>query len=131
MVDEARMEVMIRLAEYESGSGKEAITIQKYHRRDYIALDMIKNFFLITIAYLLLLGLAALVFMSALTGSLNIINLTAFAAWILIGYILMLAVFLTISYFHASRRYREARKSVREYESELKKLDVLYRRKSS
>ena len=50
-----KIKKMHKLAVYESGEGKKHFAISNYYRSDYIGLALIKNFFLTTIAYGLLL----------------------------------------------------------------------------
>ena len=59
MLDVQKIKKMHKLAAYESGEGKQHLAISNYYRSDYIGLALIKNFFLTTMAYgLLLLGWA-------------------------------------------------------------------------
>ena len=56
MLNEQKIKKMRKLAAYESGKGREDLSISNYYRSDYIGLAMIKNFFITTIAYVLLLA---------------------------------------------------------------------------
>ena len=58
MLNEEKIKKMRKLAAYESGAGKEDLSISNYYRSDYIGLALIKNFFFTTIAY----GLLVLVY---------------------------------------------------------------------
>jgi len=129
MVNQARLKVMIRLAEYENGEGKKALEIRKYYRSDYIAMDMIKTFFLTTVAYVLLLGLTAAANMDYLLDHIDQMDIRVLLTWLILIYAVMLGVYLAVSYFRSSARYKNARKSVKEYEENLEALDDLYRRK--
>ena len=57
MLEEKRLRLMIRLARYEQQDGKDDLKISKYYRRDYVAFALLKNFFLITVTYALVLGM--------------------------------------------------------------------------
>ena len=59
MLNEKRIRLMTKLARYESGEGKEELRIARYYRSDYIGLAMFRNFFLASLAYLVILLLAA------------------------------------------------------------------------
>lgn len=130
MVNTTRLMAMIHLAEFESKDGK-ALETHKYYRSDYIALDMIKTFFLTTIAYVLILFLLVASNLEFLLDDIDRMDIRVLVSEIIIGYILMLGVYLTISFFRADARYRNARRDVRDYEAGLKHLEKLYRRKSS
>ncbi|HIV17176.1 MAG TPA: hypothetical protein IAB17_04215, partial [Candidatus Alectryocaccobium stercorigallinarum] len=56
-MDERRIQKMTHLAMFEETDGREDIKISKYFLNDYIGIGLLKNFFLITIAYFLLLGI--------------------------------------------------------------------------
>ena len=62
MLNEKRIRLMTKLARYESGEGKEELRIARYYRSDYIGLAMFRNFFLASLAYLVILLLAAAYF---------------------------------------------------------------------
>ena len=60
MLNEEKIKIMNKLAMYEQGEGKKYLPVSRYYRSDYIGLAMIKNFFLVTIGYCLILaGIAA------------------------------------------------------------------------
>lgn len=49
MLNEQKIKKMRKLAAYESGKGREDLSISNYYRSDYIGLALIKNFFITTI----------------------------------------------------------------------------------
>ena len=55
MLNNQKIKKMHKLAVYESGVGKEDLAVSNYYRSDYIGLALIKNFFLTTIGYGILL----------------------------------------------------------------------------
>ena len=57
-----KVKVMTKIAMYEQGEGKKYLPISKYYRSDYIGLALIKNFFLVTIGYLLVIAAVAAYF---------------------------------------------------------------------
>ena len=56
MLNEEKIKIMNKLAMYEQGEGKKYLPVSRYYRSDYIGLAMIKNFFLVTIGYCLILS---------------------------------------------------------------------------
>lgn len=131
MVNRTRLKAMIKLAEYESGEGKKALEIRKYYRSDYIALDLIKTFFLTTIGYILLIGLVGAFNLNYLVDHIDQMDIRVLLTWLIVGYAVILVIYLSISFFRSSARYRNARRSVRDYEEELENLEQLYRRKKT
>ena len=53
MVNEEKVKIMNRLAMYEHGEGRKYLPVSRYYRSDYIGLALIRNFFLVTIGYVL------------------------------------------------------------------------------
>ena len=60
MINEEKVKIMNRLAMYEKRGGKKYLPVSRYYRSDYIGLALIKNFFLVTIGYALVLAAVAL-----------------------------------------------------------------------
>ena len=120
MVNEEKVKVMNRLAMYEHGEGRKYLPVSRYYRSDYIGLALIKNFFLVTIGYVLLLAGIAAYFSEYLMDNVNKINLVAVGIYIIVGYLGMLIVY--------SVKYHRAKKSVKEYYQDLTRLEKIYGR---
>ena len=65
MLNEEKIKIMNKLAMYEQGEGKKYLPVSRYYRSDYIGLAMIKNFFLVTIGYCLILPSCLLILMNS------------------------------------------------------------------
>lgn len=85
LADEDRVRAMIGLTRYENGSGKEALRLRKYYRTDYLALELIKTFFLATIAYFLILTLLIAGNAEYLLDHVNSMDIRLAGSYILIG----------------------------------------------
>ena len=59
MINEEKVKIMDQLAVYEKQEGRKYLPVSKYYRSDYIGLALIKNFFLVTIGYGLILAVIA------------------------------------------------------------------------
>ena len=98
MLDVQKIKKMHKLAVYESGEGKQHLAISNYYRSDYIGLALIKNFFLTTIAYgLLLLGWAGYR-SDYLMNNLHRMNLPLLVVAVFGGYIVLLVGKRGVSY---------------------------------
>ena len=75
MVNEEKVKIMNRLAMYEHGEGRKYLPGSRYYRSDYIGLALIRNFFLVTIGYVLGLAGVAAYFSEYLMDNVNKINL--------------------------------------------------------
>ena len=51
MVNEKKIRLMTQLSRYEENDGKEDLKIMKYYRSDYLGVALLKNFFLTTLGY--------------------------------------------------------------------------------
>lgn len=74
MVNEEKVKVMNRLAMYEHGEGRKYLPVSRFYRSDYIGLALIKNFFLVTIGYVLGLAGVSGIFSEYLMDNVNKIN---------------------------------------------------------
>jgi len=95
---------------------------------DYIGLALIKNFFLVTIGYVLLLAGIAAYFSEYLMDNVNKINLVAVGIYVIVGYLIVLIAYSVLTYIQYSVKYYRAKKSVKEYYQDLTRLEKIYGR---
>ena len=119
MLNEQKIKKMRKLAAYESGKGREDLSISNYYRSDYIGLAMIKNFFITTIAYVLLLAVYFGYKSEYMMDNLHKIDLFSLGIKIIIIYIALLVAYTILTYIYCSVKYRSAQKGVEEYYREL------------
>ena len=128
MVNEDKVKIMNRLAMYEHGEGRKYLPVSRYYRSDYIGLALIRNFFLVTIGYVLGLAGVAAYFSEYLMDNVNKINLVEVGIYIIVGYLIVLVVYSILTYIQYSVKYFRAKKSVREYYQDLTRLEKIYGR---
>ena len=128
MLNEEKIKIMNKLAMYEQGEGKKYLPVSRYYRSDYIGLALIKNFFLVTIGYCLILAGIAAYFGEYLVDNIHRMDLVAVGRNAVIGYVVVLVVFSVATYIQYSVRYHKAKKSVKEYYQELTQLNKIYSR---
>ena len=128
MINEEKVKVMNRLAMYEQGEGRKYLPVSRYYRSDYIGLALIKNFFLVTIGYALILAGIAAYYGEYLLENIHKMDLISIGIGIVAGYVIVLAVFSCMTYIQYSVRYHNAKKSVKKYYGELTRLDKMYSR---
>ena len=128
MLNEENVKIMTELAMYEEGEGKKYLPVSRYYRSDYIGLALIKNFFLVTIGYgLILAGLAAY-FAEYLMNNIHKMNLVNLGIYVILGYVALLIFYSFLTYVQYSVRYYRAKKSVKNYYIGLTKLEKMYDR---
>ena len=128
MLNNQKIKKMHKLAVYESGEGKKHLAISNYYRSDYIGLALIKNFFLTTIAYGLLLmiyfGYRSEYFME----NIHKMNLVFMAAEVIGLYIILLVAYSILTYVYCSVKYSKAQKGIQEYYRGLTQMKKAYDR---
>lgn len=102
MINEEKVKIMTKLAMYEQGKGRKYLPVSRYYRSDYIGLALIKNFFLVTIGYVLIVAAVAVYFGEYLLENIHKMNLVALGAYIIIGYLVVLIVYSVLTYIQYS-----------------------------
>lgn len=128
MIKKERVILMTKLASYEENEGKKANRISRYFRGDYISVHLLKSWVCVTVVYVLLVGLSILYDLESFMENLYKMDYLAFAEKIIKGYIVVTAVYLVTVYITYAYRYRKARKSLKRYSQNLKKLGSMYNR---
>ena len=103
---------------YEQGEGKKYLPVSRYYRSDYIGLAMIKNFFLVTIGYCLILAGIAAYFAEYLIDNVHKMNLVSLGVEVILGYVAVLVLFSVLTYIQYTVKYHKAKKSVKNYYEE-------------
>lgn len=128
MLNEEKVKIMNRLALYEKGEGKKHLPVSRYYRSDYIGLALIKNFFLVTIGYIMALGVIAAYFGEYLMNNIHKMNLVNTGLYLVAGYVIALVAYSVLTYIMYSVKYHRAKKSVKKYYEELTALNKIYSR---
>lgn len=128
MLNEEKVKIMNRLAMYEKREGKKYLPVSRYYRSDYIGLALIKNFFLVTIGYILALGGVCAYFGEYLMENIHKMDLVKTGIYIIAGYVIALAVYSIVTYIWYSVKYHKAKKSVKSYYEQLTSLNKIYSR---
>ncbi|MCQ2526330.1 MAG: hypothetical protein MJ130_06160 [Lachnospiraceae bacterium] len=122
MLNQEKVILMTRMASYESGKGKDHLRIGRYFRSDYVALSLIKAIFSITISFIF--GVAIYVYYHFEEYMANIYELDFLELGRQFGkyYLILLVVYVAISYIVCMAQYINARVNIGRYKSSLKKL---------
>ena len=128
MINEERVILMTKLASFEANEGKRASKISRYFRGDYVSVHLLKGWISITIVYVLLVALNILYDFETFMGNLYKMDYMAFAKEVIMWYIIFTVVYLVAVYITYTYRYMKARKSLKRYSQNLKKLGSMYHR---
>ena len=126
MLNEERIKLMTKMAAYEANEGKKNVAIGNYFRGDYIGLQVIKSIISATLAFLIVFGLFIFYDFEVFMSDIYKMDLMGFGKTVVIVYLIFVAVYALISYMIYTYRYTKARKSLKMYYNNLKKLAYLY-----
>ena len=126
MLSEERVILMTRMASYERGEGRENVKIGNYFRADYIALHVLKAVVCAIISFGILFGLYMLCNFEEFMENLYKMDLLAFAKDVLMYLVAVVGGYAVLTYIICTWRYAAAKKSLKCYYHNLKKLNSLY-----
>lgn len=126
MLNEERVILMTRMASYEKGEGRKNVRIGNYFRSDYIAIQVLKSIVCSTIAFGIVFGLYVLYNLDELMQELYTMDLIAFITNIIVDYAIVVIGYGVITYIVSSWRHAAAKKSLKKYYHNLKKLSSMY-----
>ncbi len=126
MLNEERIILMTKMASYEEHEGKKNMQIGKYFRSDYIAVQVLKSVVCATIVFGILFAMFVFYDFEMFMQDIYNMDLITFARNVLLYYCITVAVYGGISYGFCSYRYAKAKKSLKRYYQNLKKLNTLY-----
>lgn len=126
MLNQERVILMTKLASYESGEGKKNVAIGNYFRSDYIGIQVAKSILSATIAFIVVFAMYILYDLENFMMNLYKIDLYVFARNVLIIYGVAVVVYALITFLISTYRYNKARKNLKNYYANLKKLSSLY-----
>lgn len=130
MLNEERIRLMTRMACYEAGEGRKNVAIGNYFRGDYIGLQVIKSVISATIAYVILFAMFIFYDFEVFMADIYKMDLFGFAKSVIIYYLIFTGAYALISYGVYTYRYTRARKSLKTYYNNLKKLAYMYERET-
>ncbi len=128
MLNEEKIRLMTKLALYEEKNGKKALSSNKYFKNDYISINMINTVLTVSFAYLLGLVLWIVYKVDYFMQEITNIDLITLGKQVLIIYVIVLIIFLFISYVVYSIRFREMKSTNQAYADNLKELYLMYKR---
>lgn len=126
MVNEEKIVLMTHLAVYEKSEGKRTMPVGKYFRGDYISLHLLRTVLSGTFAFLLGLGVYLLYFYEEILMNMYTIDFAALAKNVVTYYIVFLVIYSILTYIVFTIRFIKAKKSIKRYYQNLKKLNSMY-----
>lgn len=126
MLNEERVKLMTRMASYEAGEGKKSMNIGKYFKGDYISIQVLKSIISSTISFVICFALYLFYDFESFMENIYAMDLVQFAKEVLVIYVVVTVGYALVTYLIFSVRYKKARKSLKKYYNNLRKLSGLY-----
>jgi len=130
MLNEEKVILMTKLASYESKEGRKCQKVANYFRSDFIVIQVAKALIGATISFGIVLGLYIVYNLEEFMANIYKMDLVSFAKNILTYYIYVMVAYFVIAYVLGTIRFFMARKSLRNYFLNLKKLYSFYNTKN-
>ncbi len=127
MINEEKVILMTKLASYEKNEGKRNMAIGKYFRGDYVSLNLLKSVISATFVFFIGVGLYLLYFIEDLMEQIYEIDFMLLAKNAITIYVAFVLIYCCISYIVFTCKFVKAKKNIRRYYHNLKKLSAMYR----
>jgi len=126
MLNKERIRLMTQMAAYEEHEGKQDISINGYFRGDYISFQLLKSALYATVGFALAVVMYVLYNLETFLGEFYKMDIVEFLQGILGKYLLVLCVYMVISYFVYAYRFGRAKRYIKKYQTQLKQLQQMY-----
>lgn len=126
MLNERKVRLMTQLAIYEKNNANSDIKLSSYFKSDYARMQTLRTAVMVTISYLLIIGILAVYKLEYLIENAFTLDFKALGRQILGYYIVIMAVYLVLSMLGYSWKYKKSREQLAKYYRMLRKLNDLY-----
>ena len=126
MVNMRKVRLMTKLAIYEKKEGKEDIRLGNFFRRDYVRLKNLHNIVIVTIGYLLILGMIGAYRMEYLIKEAVNLDYVGIGKLILGVYVIIITIYVMIALVGYGLYYDYSRKKLSKYFRMLRLLRSMY-----
>lgn len=127
MLNEERIILMTKLASYEDNDGKKNVAIGSYFRSDYIGWQVLKSIISATIAFVVVFAMYIFYDFEIFMMDIYKMDLIEFAKKVLFLYLGTVGVYAVISYIIYTVRYNRAKRSLKLYYTNLRRLANMYK----
>ena len=122
---------MTKMAVYEEHEGKKSMSIGTYFRGDYIGKEVIKSIIYATIAYVIVIAVYVCYDFEILAQEIYNMDLIQFGTKMLKDYLKLVVGYAIITYVFYAMRSQKARRSLRSYYNNLRRLNSMYRKEEA
>lgn len=126
MLNNEKIRLMTRMAAFDEVEGKKDIAVNGYFRGDYISFQILKSAIYATIGFAVIIALYILYNLETFLADFYKMDLLAFSKEWLTRYVIVLLIYLVISYFVYALRFNRSKRRIRAYQQQLKQLHIMY-----
>lgn len=126
MLNEQRVKHMVKLAFYESKTGKEDLKISSYYKKDYISFNMWWSIVWLTMAYTILMVLLGITFVPGLIEMIGTFNVLLIGIAVFMVYIILLITYIMVSRRFYRKKHARAYHYVKRFKKGLETLTKMY-----
>lgn len=126
MLNSEKIRLMTKMASFDEVEGKKDIAINGYFRGDYISFQILISAIYVTIGFAVVVALYVLYNLETLLSEFYKMDIVAFGKEWLTRYVIVLLIYLLISYFVYAYRFHRTKKRIRMYQQQLKQLHKMY-----
>ncbi len=126
MLDEEKIKLMTKITIYEKNEGLEDLILSKYYKEDYVQYGCLKTLVAATFCYWIIVAVYILLQFEKFLADLNHIDYFKIISWLMIGYVITLAVFYMYAFIVYNYKYSKAKPGIVQYNKWLKKLVKSY-----
>ena len=127
MLNNEKIRLMTRMASFDEIEGKKDIAVNGYFRGDYIGKEVIKSFIYGTIAYCIMFAVYIAYDFDIFMQDIYKMDLIEFGKSVGILYAKLIVAYMLATYLVYHIRYKHARRGLRIYYNNLRRLSVMYR----
>ena len=126
MLNEERVKHMVKLALYETKNGTEELKTSSYYKRDYISVHVLWSLLMITVAYVLLVALLMISFMSVLIENFHIALVVVLGVIVIAIYVGLLITYMMVTRKLYKKKHADAYHRVKQFKEDLIELELMY-----
>jgi hypothetical protein len=127
MLNQEKIILMTKLTSYEEHEGKKNVAIGSYFRSDYIGWQVLKSIISATIAFVVVFAMYIFYDFEIFMTDIYKMDLMEFAKNVLFLYLGIVGAYAVISYIIYTIRYSRAKRSLKLYYMNLRKLAAMYK----
>lgn len=126
MVNEEKVILMTKLAAYEAREGKRDIRMLNFFRSDFIGFQLLKSIIAAAISFFAIFAVYVFYNFESLMQDIYDMDLVSYGRNVVILFLCLVGIYGVISYVVYANRYNKAKRKLRAYYTNLKKLSSMY-----